>query len=65
MPNRLEEIHVQPLVPHRPIESFDVGILSWLARLNIHQGYLMLIRTVHESLRYVLRAIAARGSVVI
>lgn len=32
-----KQVHVQPFMPHRPIESFDLGVLRWLARLNVHQ----------------------------
>jgi len=35
---RLEDIRIEHFMSHRPIESFNEGILIRLARLNIPQG---------------------------
>jgi len=54
---RFNQMHVQPLMPHRTIESVNVGILGGLARLNIEQRNLVLIRPVNQTLRQVFWAI--------
>jgi len=56
---RFKQMHVQPLMPHCTIESFNVGILGGLARLNIEQRNLVLIRPVNQTLRQVFWAIVS------
>lgn len=43
--------HVQPFMSHCAIESPNVDILNRLAGLNVHQGDLVLIRQINQTLR--------------
>ena len=36
---------IQPFVTHSTVETFDVGILLWFARLDILQLYLLYMLT--------------------
>jgi len=50
-------MQIQPFMPHRTVESFDVRILCRLARLDIHQRDPSIIGPVNQRLRDLLRTV--------
>ncbi len=62
MGNAGEFVQLKPFVSGRPIESFNVSVLSWLPGLDIYQRYSLFVRALHQCLRDVLWSIiAAKG----
>ena len=41
-------------MPHRSVIPLDIGVLCWLARLDVHQRYFPAVGPIHQRLRYVL-----------
>lgn len=55
--NSAEVMQIQPLVSGCAIESFDIGVLSRLARLEVEQGDLLLLSPITKYLRDLFRTV--------
>src|SRR3990167_7171292 len=55
--NRLEQIMPQPVVTHRAVVAFDVGVLLWISWLDILQANAVLFRPEHKLAADVLWAV--------
>ena len=62
MGNTFKLVHVQPFVPSSAAKSLNISILRWLARLNIQQRYLALVRPIDQRLAEVFWAIITTKS---
>ena len=55
----LKEVSVEHFAAIRPIESFDIGVLVWLPRLDVADVDLMLITPIDEGLAQEFRTVVA------
>ena len=62
MGNTFKLVHVQPFVPSSAVKSLNISILRWLARLNIQQRYLVLVRPIDQLLAEIFWAIITTKS---
>jgi hypothetical protein len=58
-----EEVRVEDLLAVRPVESLDVGVLIWLAGLDVEDGDVVLPAPVDEQLGKELRAVVAANGI--
>ena len=50
-------MQIQPFMAHGSVKPFDIGILSGLARLDIHERDLFVIGPIHQRLSNIFRPI--------
>src|SRR5690606_13489652 len=54
-----EQMHVQHFLAEGPVEAFDEGVLVWLARLDVLDGYAIGFEPLDKGLAQKLRAVVA------